>query len=290
MEKVAVEKLTAGMVLARSIFQSDGRILVRKNVEISQSIIARLKDLRFPAAYVETSPTSDLNEPVSDLTRSEVIQSVARLDSAFRSGKGINFLACRAPLQKLIFEVTENRNFHLNTIEIRSLNDSIYNHMVQVCVIAVRIGLNIGYDQAKLLELALGVLFHDIGMTRIASDVLNRIGGLTSDEIAQIKTHPKTGYDLIKQSRDLPEASAEVALQHHERYNGSGYPRKLTGFHIHEYARIAAVADVFDAMTTEKPYRPAKSIKDTLEYIQSQKGAEFDPEVADALVAAVAGT
>lgn len=289
MEKVAVEKLTAGMVLARSIFQSDGRILVRKNVEISQSIIARLKDLRFPAAYVETSPTSELNEPVSDLTRSEVIQSVARLDSAFRSGKGINFLACRAPLQKLILEVIENRNFHLNTIEIRSLNDSIYNHMVQVCIIAVRIALNIGYDQAKLFELALGVLFHDIGMTRIASDILNRIGGLTSDEIAQIKIHPKTGYDLIKQSRDLPEASAEVALQHHERYNGSGYPRKLTGFHIHEYARIAAVADVFDAMTTEKPYRPAKSIKDTLEYIQSQKGAEFDPEVADALVAAVAG-
>lgn len=289
MEKVAVEKLTAGMVLARSIFQSDGRILVRKNVEISHSIIARLKELRFPAAFVETAPSNDLNEPVSDFTRSEVIQSVARLDSAFRSGKGINFLSCRAPLQKLIFEVIENRNFHLDNIEIRSLNDSIYSHMVQVCIIAVRIALNLGYDQAKLFELALGVLFHDIGMTRIASDVLNRIGGLTSDEIVQIRIHPKTGYDLIKQSRDLPEASAEVAFQHHERYNGSGYPQKLAGFHIHEYARIAAVADVFDAMTTEKPYRPAKPISDTLEYIQSQKGAEFDPLVADALVAAVAG-
>ncbi len=289
MEKVAVEKLTAGMVLGRSIFQSDGRILVRKNVEISSSIITRLKELRFPAAYVETAANSDLTEPVSDLTRSEVIQSVARLDSTFRSGKGINFLACRAPLQKMIFEVMENKNIHMSTIEIRSLNDSIYNHMVQVCMIAVKIALNMGYDQAKLFELALGVLFHDIGMTRIASDVLNRIGGLTNDEIAQIKTHPKVGYDLINQSRDLPGAAAEVAFQHHERYNGSGYPRKLAGLYIHEYARIAAVADVFDAMTTEKPYRPAKSINDTLEYIQSQKGAEFDPLVADALVVAVAG-
>lgn len=290
MEKVAVDKLTAGMVLARSIFQSDGRILVRKNTELSSSIIARLKDLRFPAAYVKTAAASDFNEPVSDLTRSEVIQSVARLDPAFRSGKAINFLSCKAPLQKMIFEIMENKNIPLSAIEIRSLNDSIYNHMVQVCIIAVRIALHMGYDHAKLLELALGVLFHDIGMTRIAPDILNRIGGLTSDEMTQIRTHPKTGYDLIKQSHDLPGTAAEVALQHHERYNGSGYPRKLSGLQIHEYARIAAVADVFDAMTTEKPYRPAKSFNDTLAYIQSQKGVEFDPVVVDALVPAIAGT
>ena len=289
MEKVAVDKLDAGMVLARSIYQSDGRILVRKNVKISSSIIARLKDLRFPAVYVGNASTSDLTEPVSDLTRSEVIQSVARLDSAFRTGKGINFLACKKPLQNMIFEVMENRDVPINSIEIRSLYDSIYSHMVQVSIIAIRIGLQMGYDQVRLFELALGVLFHDIGMTRIPSDVLNRIGGLTNDEVAQIRTHPKTGYELIKQSRDLPETAATVAFEHHERYNGAGYPRKLSGIHIHEYARIAAVADVFDAMTTEKPYRSAKSIDDALEYIKGQKGEEFDPLVTDALVAAVAG-
>ncbi len=289
MEKLSMDKLRVGMVLARSIFQADGRILVRKNVELSASIIAKLNDLRFPAAYVDTSVNDEIKEPVSDLTRSEVIQSVAGLDTAFRTGKGINFLACKAPLQAMLSEIMENRDAKLNSIEIRSLNDSIYNHMVQVCVIAVKVGIQIGYDQLKLFELALGSLFHDIGMTRIAPDVLNRIGGLTNSEVAQIKTHPKTAYDLITQSRILPEPVAEVALQHHERYNGSGYPHKLTGFQIHEYARITAAADVFDAMTTEKPYRPAKSIGDTLEYIKSQKGAEFDPLVVDALVAAVAG-
>lgn len=290
MEKVAVDKLSTGMVLARSIYLPDGRILIRKNVGITPSIIAKLKELRFPAAYVDTAANDDIMEPVSDLTRSDVIQSIARLDSAFRNGKGINFLSCKTPLEQMIAEIKENRNVLLNLIEIRSLNDSIYNHMVQVCIIAVRVGIQMGYEQLKLFELALGVLFHDIGMTRIASDIINRIGGLTSDEIAQIRLHPKTGYDLILQSHDLPVAAAEVAFQHHERYNGAGYPRKLTGFHIHEYARIAAVADVFDAMTSEKPYRPAKTISDALEYIKSQKGVEFDPVVVDALVAAVAGT
>lgn len=289
MEKVALDKLTTGMVLARSIYLPDGRILIRKNVGISPSIIAKLRELRFPAVYVDTAPNDEQNEPVSDLTRSDVIQSVARLDSAFRSGKGINFLGSKAPLQQMISEITENRHILINLIEIRSLNDSIYNHMVQVCIIAVKVAIEMGYDQLKLFELALGVLFHDIGMTRIASDIINRIGGLTNDEIAQIKTHPKTGYDLIQQSRELPEASAQIALQHHERYNGQGYPRKLTGFHIHEYARIAAIADVFDAMTSEKPYRPAKIIGDTLEYIKSQKGAEFDPTVVDALIKAITG-
>lgn len=289
MERVAVDHLTAGMVLARSIYQADGRILVRKNATISTSIIARLKDLRFPSAYV-ASTADDINEPVSDLTRSDVIQSVARLDPAFRSGKDINFRSCKNPLEKMLFEVMENKDIPLDAVEIRSLNDSIYNHMVQVCIIAVRIGIQLGYDQLRLFELALGVLFHDIGMTRIASDVINRVGGLTNDELIQIRNHPKTGYDLIRQSRDLPGAVGDIAFQHHERYNGSGYPRKLSGSEIHEYARIAAVADVFDAMTAEKPYRPAKSISDALEYIKSQKRVEFDPLIADALVAAVAGT
>lgn len=289
MERVTVDKLTTGMVLARSIYLPDGRILIRKNVGITSSIIARLKELRFPAAYVDSAPNEDKNEPVSDLTRSDVIQSLARLDSAFRNGKGINFLACKAPLQQMISEIMENRNILINLNEIRSLNDSIYSHMVQVCIVAVRVGIQMGYEQLKLIELGLGVLFHDIGMTRIAADIINRVGGLTSDEVAQIRTHPKTGYDLIIQSRDLPATAGEIAFQHHERYNGNGYPRKLTGFHIHEYARIAAIADVFDAMTSEKPYRAAKSIAETLEYLKSQKGAEFDPVVVDALVASVAG-
>ncbi|NLW46385.1 MAG: HD-GYP domain-containing protein [Firmicutes bacterium] len=289
MERVAVDKLTTEMVLARSIYLPDGRILIRKNVGITASIIAKLKELRFSAAYVDTAPNDEKNEPVSDLTRSDVIQSVARLDSAFRSGKGINFLGCKAPLQQMISEITENRNILINLIEIRSLNDSIYSHMVQVCIIAVRVAIQMGYDQSKLFELALGVLFHDIGMTRIASDIINRIGGLTSDEVIQIKKHPKTGYDLILQSQNLPATAGEIAFQHHERFNGDGYPRKLTGFNIHEYARIAAVADVFDAMTSEKPYRHAKTISETLYYLKSQKGAEFDPVVVDALVTAVTG-
>jgi HD-GYP domain-containing protein (c-di-GMP phosphodiesterase class II) len=289
MKRVAVDNLSTEMVLARSIYLPDGRILVRKNVGITASIIAKLKELRFPAAYVDSAPSEEKNEPVSDLTRSDVIQSLAKLDSAFRNGKGINFLACKEPLQQMIYEIIENRNILINLNEIRSLNDSIYSHMVQVCIIAVRVAIQMGYEQLKLLELGLGVLFHDIGMTRIAADIINRIGGLTSDEIAQIRTHPKTGYDLIIQSRDLPGTAGEIAFQHHERYNGNGYPRKLTGFHIHEYARIVAVADVFDAMTSEKPYRAAKSIPDTLDYLKSQKGAEFDPAVVDALVAAVAG-
>lgn len=289
MEKVALDKLSPGMVLARSIFLADGRILVRKKVTLSPSIISKLRELRFPAVYVESATDDEINEPVSDFTRSEVIQSVARQDNAFRNGKSINFLACREPLQKMIEEIQDNRHIRLGMAEIRSLNDSIYNHMVQVCIIAVKIGIQMGYSHYKLLELALGVLFHDIGMTRISTDVLNRIGGLTSDEIAQIKTHPRTGYDLIRQSRDLPEAAAEIVLQHHERYNGSGYPQKLSGFHINEYARITAVADVFDAMLAEKPYRPAKPLEETLNYLKEQKGAEFDPIVVNALVAAVNG-
>lgn len=284
MEKVLIDQLQPEMILARSILLADGRIWIRQKTEITSSIITKLKELRLSSIYVETPMMEDLvNEPVCVATRSDLIQSLFKVDSELRLGKGINLAGLKKQLYAMVDEVVGNYKNSQIINEIRVVNDYIFGHSVNVSVIAVKIGLHMGYNQLKLSELALGALFHDIGMTKVSAEILGRIGGLSREELKEIESHPKVGYDLLKQCPDFSAVSAHIAYQHHERYNGSGYPRKMSGTDIHEYARITAIADVFDAMTTEKIYRHAKSVPETLKYIKDQKGIEFDSVIVAVL-------
>jgi HD-GYP domain len=285
MEKVGIESLKPGMILGRSIFLADGRILLRQKTEISANAITKLRELRLPSVYVhnQISLEKEIVDPVSDTTRSDLIQSLYKLDFGKNDVKNINITACKNNLYNLVDEIVRNQRVPLRFTEIRFHNDYIYSHMVNVCIIAVKIGLQIGYNQLKLAELAIGALLHDVGMTKVSAEILTRIGGLTSEEMRQVQQHSKDGYELLRQIPGLSAVSANVAYQHHERINGTGYPRGLSGEDIHEFARITAVADVFDAMTTEKIYSHAKSVIDTLKFVESLKGIEFDPEVVETL-------
>jgi HD-GYP domain-containing protein (c-di-GMP phosphodiesterase class II) len=283
MEKVYIENLKPGMILGRTIFLADGRIYLRQKAEISANAISKLRELRLPAVYIHNAPDQESTELVSDTTRSDLIQNLYKLDFGQTDVKNINISNCKNSLYELVDEIVRNQRVPLRFTEARLHNDYIYSHMVNVCIISVKIGLQMSYNQLKLAELAIGSVFHDIGMTKIPSEILNRIGGLTSEEMRQVHLHSKDGYELLRLIPGISAVSANVAYQHHERFNGTGYPRGLAGTDIHEFARITAVADVFDAMTTEKIYSHAKSISATIEFIESLKGIEFDPDVVDIL-------
>ena len=145
---------------------------------------------------------------------------------------------------------------------------------MNVCVLAVKVGIKLGYNQLRLAELAIGTLLHDIGMTKIPIAILDKTMDLT----------PETGYRMINSIYGISAISSCVTFQHHERYNGTGYPRGISGSSIHEFARIVAIADVFDSLTTEKVYRHACSSKEALYHIVSKVGTEFDPEMAKVFV------
>lgn len=291
MEKIRIENVKPGMILARSIYSLDGRILVREKTEVSSAVLNRLKEMRLPSVYIETATDGNLDDHklISDDTHMDLLRQLYKLDTEFRSGKNVSLFSLRQPLSTMIDEIVGSSKNLPALINIRFHNDYTYSHSVNVGMVAAKIGLQMGYEQNKLVELAVGALLHDIGMTRISLDLLTRIGGLTEAEMVQIQMHAKNGFDLLKSNHEIPGASAHVAHQHHERWNGSGYPRGLKGPEMHEYARITAVADVFDAMTTEKLYRYAKTVPETLEYIKSKKGEEFDPTVVDALDQIVSG-
>jgi hypothetical protein len=181
MEKVYVEQLIPGMILAKSIFLADGRILCRKKTTISPTAIAKFKELRLPAIYITCTPDDNTDQdPVSDTTRSDLMQALLKLNSDLRVSQNINLYSYKLILTNMIDEIIQNQNILPAVNDIRILNDYVYSHSVNVCIIAVRIGIRLGYNQSKLLDLALGAFLHDLGMTKYAFVTLVRTTTLQS--------------------------------------------------------------------------------------------------------------
>lgn len=165
------------------------------------------------------------------------------------------------------------------------------NHSVSVCVLALCIGKLFGYDADTLEALGVGSLLHDVGKLVVPTEIINKPGKLTDDEREIITSHPVAGYLLLKENIDhslMPDAALDIVLNHHERCDGSGYPDGLTGDKIDDLSKIAAVTDVFDAMTTDRPYRPAFSVDSAISYLLEQRHT-LDGEVVDALVSLLYG-
>jgi HD-GYP domain-containing protein (c-di-GMP phosphodiesterase class II) len=149
-------------------------------------------------------------------------------------------------------------------------------------------GITMGYNASKLKELGIGALMHDVGKTRLDNSLLNKPGDLTPEEYQEIKRHPEYGFDILRHYDEFSLLSAHIAFQHHERWDGQGYPRKLTGHDIHQYARITAAADVFDALMADRPYRSSYSLNQTLQIMKRMAGIYLDPDCVNALIANIA--
>jgi response regulator RpfG family c-di-GMP phosphodiesterase len=135
-------------------------------------------------------------------------------------------------------------------------------------------------DEVELIRLASPM--HDIGKVGISDVILNKPGKLTAEEYDLMKTHAQSGYEMLNHSnRPIMKAAAVIALQHHEKYNGTGYPQGLKGEEIHIYGRITAIADVFDALSSNRVYKPAWDRKQIHEFFKEARGVHFDPSLTD---------
>ncbi len=159
-------------------------------------------------------------------------------------------------------------------------------HILRMSAYTKLIAQKIGLDNVKTELLFLSAPMHDIGKIGTPDYILRKEGPLTPEEWAIVKEHPKQGSQIIgKHQSSLFETARLVALTHHERFDGTGYPAGLKGYDIPLAGRIVAVADVFDALTSERPYKHAWSLEQAVDYLVTQKGKHFDPDIVDAFLA-----
>jgi HD-GYP domain-containing protein (c-di-GMP phosphodiesterase class II) len=189
-------------------------------------------------------------------------------------------------LQRLERAMEDTVQAIASTLEMRDAYTA--GHQRRVAVISQAIAKEMGLSDDRIHGLRLATIVHDLGKINIPAEILNRPGKLSAIEFAFIKTHPQVGYDILKPV-EFPWPIADIVLQHHERLDGSGYPNGLKGDAILLEARILAVADVVESMTSHRPYRPALGLDVALAEIQEGSGKLYDPVVVEACVKLVRG-
>jgi PAS domain S-box-containing protein len=158
-------------------------------------------------------------------------------------------------------------------------------HVDRVARITAYLASQLGLDDEQILLLRAAALMHDVGNVAVSKEVLGKRGPLAPEERAEVERHAEAGHEILAGSEcELLQMAARIALTHHEWFDGSGYPRGLAGEEIPVEGRIVAVADAFDSMLSERPYRGAMNVTDAVEAIREERGSHFDPEVADCLL------
>jgi HD-GYP domain-containing protein (c-di-GMP phosphodiesterase class II) len=152
----------------------------------------------------------------------------------------------------------------------------LFQHSVNVAILAGIMGLAKGYNRNQIEDLGIGALLFDIGMTKIPKELINKTSSLTPKERIVMERHTTEGFEILRHQHDISLLSAHCALQHHERYDGSGYPRGLKKDEIHDYAQIVALADVYDALTSPRAYRNRHTPNEAIEYLLGAGNSQFD--------------
>ncbi|MGZ4113427.1 MAG: HD-GYP domain-containing protein, partial [Tumebacillaceae bacterium] len=283
-KKTYLPHLTGDEVLARDLFGHTGKLILPKGTLLTHSKIVLMKQFAVSEVWV-LDRLSALNK-LSPATAQAYQNTVACMRSLFhmaRRGPAIDLSAAYRALHDLSLACKSETNFlHLIT-HLRTFDDYSFQHSVRVGVLSRRIAEWMGLSELECQELFIAAALFDIGKCRIDEQILNKPGRLTQEEYEHVKQHAVYGYNILSHS-GLPEHLAAVALNHHERMNGTGYPRRLQGEEIDLYSRIVAVADVFNAMTSQRVYHTQMTYYRVLDELLQNAFGELDPAIVSVFV------
>lgn len=279
-----------GMINAKPIYISEDSILLDEGDVIRDRYLERITELGIRSIYVKDD-SSD-KESIHDIIREEL-----RISSSSSMEKIMNNICyvdeeeieqTRDIITNIIEDLLTTEDILVNLFEMKATDDYAYGHSVNVSILSLITAIKLGYNKEKLVDLGVGAILHDIGKTKVDLSILNKPSSLTMSEYDQIKKHTLIGYEMLNDIKNISYDSKIIALSHHERYDGSGYPHNAKGEGIHEFARIVAVADVYDALTNDRVYRTRISTDEAVDYIASVSGSQFDSNIADNFIENIA--
>lgn len=211
-------------------------------------------------------------------------EAVTSMFSEVRMGKALEIEGAESLVEEINQSMERNPNALLTLIRLKNVNEYTYMHSVAVCMLMVALGRQLGLDTAQIKQAGTAGLLHDIGKMVIPNEVLNKPGQLTDEEFVIMKSHPERGWEILKSCYQVHETALDVCLHHHERVDGKGYPKKLSGDALTLFARMGAVCDVYDAISSDRCYKPAWSPAESIRKMASWKDGHFDETVFQAFV------
>lgn len=293
MRLISINVLRAGMVVGRTIWNEAGHPLLQKGVVVTDGIVARLKQLNIQYIYIEDriSYGIEIEETVEPALRNKVVNKITESFRSVRELKSKQASFVLDQQSKVIGNIVEDLlQSVLNSKEVLMVltdafmyDEYLYQHSFQVTLYSLAIGKEMGHSYEDLRLIGIGALLHDIGKLMVPREILLKPGRLTNEEYETMKQHTNQGFDLLRNLHSISLLVAHCAFQHHERLDGSGYPRGLVDAEIHPFAKIIGVADVFDAVTSNRVYREKLLPSQGMAIIEEGSGTNFCPAVVQAL-------
>jgi len=215
---------------------------------------------------------------------SKAKKGVISMFNEARMGKAVEVGHAAEMVEEINQSITRNPDALLSLVRLKNATDYTYMHSIAVSGLMLALGKELGLDSALLHEAGIAGLLHDVGKIFVPGKILNKTGQLTSEEFAIMKTHPQQGWDLLKRSHDINDIALDVCLHHHERIDGKGYPNQLSGEALSLFARMGAICDVYDAITSTRCYKASWEPAESLRKMAEWKEGQFDETLFSAFV------
>lgn len=271
--------IKTGMILAENIFIG-GKLLLGKGTVTKSSYKDRLRKYGISKILVYKQESLDVVEenPIENFYK-ETYKKVMETLKEVESGKKIT-ISHIFPIIESILEVifSNQENMLLLTGCNHTFDIYYYSHCMNVCIYSLITGKAMGLSYEEILILGIGALLHDIGKSKIPNEILDKKDRLSYGEFEEIKKHPQYGLELSKNILQIPDGVGRIIVEHHERCDGSGYPRQLKGREIYKLSKIAAIADIYDALTTDRIYKKKVLPHEAAEYLLAVSCTQLDDE------------
>jgi HD-GYP domain-containing protein (c-di-GMP phosphodiesterase class II) len=293
---IAVAELKKGMILSRNIIGENCAVLFPANTKLKADHIEKINRLGFSGAYTKNETYDEIMpEPIVpeelylDAVRAAKDFITEARSSGEKADRSVKFSdEKRDVVTPVIDALSEKKRRLLDYIDQKPYKEYEYYHAASGMILSLLIGFELGLDKERLYELGAAALFHDIGSAFLPPEILNRPGTLTDEEFETVKRHTEKGFAYLHNRFMLSEEASMGALQHHENYDGTGYPNGLKRKQISLVGRIIAVTDVYDALVSRRPFRAAMYARQGLEILEQKSDRKFDPDIVDAFTKAVA--
>ena len=288
MLRLPVKSLKKGMIVAQSIYNHHGGSYLVKGSAITPEYIHQLKKIGIPTVNVTSAdPRFQLKPPedvVQETTRIDAIQHVYQAFHDVEEEGRLDAKAMEKVSDNIILDIIQRKENLVQLTDIRLHDTYTFAHSVNVAILSAMLGMLCRYTRKDMGVLTLGALLHDLGKIEVPAKILTKTTRLNDEEFAIIKGHPERGAAHIHDmDNELPYTSllATIAREHHEHIDGRGYPAGLTGEKIHRFAKIVAIADVYDALTSERPYKKAYTPNVAYNIMKNVNRGQFDPDLLD---------
>ncbi|HKL13491.1 MAG TPA: HD-GYP domain-containing protein [Halanaerobiales bacterium] len=286
MRLVPVEDIKPDMKLAKSIYHKNN-ILLNTGVKELHRYKAKLKSIGINYVYIEDKYSADIDVDyvIKDELREKGQKRIRSFMEDIKFNNSINVNKIKNTVSDIVEDILNNSdNIIVNMLDIKNFDDYTFEHSVNVAVYSIILGKSLNFNIRDLNKLGIGAILHDIGKILVPPEILFKEDRLTAEEYEIIKEHSELGYNYIKEAHEVSQVSKAAILSHHERLDGSGYPRKKEGDDIHEYAKIVAITDVYDALTSDRTYRKRWPVHEAISYIMSNSDEKFDNYYVDKFI------